>query len=278
MLSLFKRYRMARTPNQHVHPFTFMTLCERVKPMSQVEFEFAQQSLEFSSDWLYQHQANGCYSDAGHMVVQNKNAAGFQDSLYQHLAARSLPVVLSNCHETLLNALPVMALDDQEVGLINIGHRFDLKQTLDLQLGSVFHFALTRYSNTRLFCLGIDESLQANQVVEYAEDLGVNWLTLSECSFRFRNNLKAQLASYIEHCDQLIISIDLASLVSTMGVDENHALDNQMVLRTLRQCVLSGKVKLIQLVGAKDKLIYSRQTKEVFDELFALSPEITYVA
>ncbi|OXX73387.1 arginase family protein [Vibrio sp. V03_P4A6T147] len=278
MLSLFKRYRMSRTQSQPAYPFTFMTLCEQIKPMSQVEFEFAQQSLEFASDWLYQRQSTPCYSDAGHIVVKDKNATRFQDTLSHQLALSSVPVVLANCHEMLLNALPVMAFENDEIGIVSIGHHFELKQTLDLQVGSAFHFALSRYNNTRLFCIGIDEMHQSNQVWEYAEDLGCDWLTLNECGFRHRNQLKSQLGHYIEHCDQLIVTIDLASLVPGVGVDENNALDNQMVLRTLRQCALSGKVKLIQLVGAKDKLIYSKQTKEILDELCALSPDVIHAA
>ena len=42
----------------------------------------------------------------------------------------------------------------------------------------------------------------------------------------------------------------------------------------LRQLVLSGKVKMIQLIGAKDKLIYSKETKAIIDELNRLSVDM----
>lgn len=276
MLSLFKRYRLSRTAVPHISAFTFMTVCERVKPMSRVEFEFAQQSLEFASDWLYQQQSNPNYADAGHLVLNDASDARYQHVLSRHLALSSVPVVLANCHELLLNALPVLALDNDEIGMIHVGHDFELKQTLDPQVGSVYHFALSRFSNARLFCLGIDAERVPSQTWEYAEDLGCDWLTEEECSFRNRNQLKSQLGHYIEHCDQLVLSVDLASLVPGNGLDEHKILDNQLVLRAIRQAVMSGKVKMIQLVGAKDKLIYSKQTKEIVDELCSLSAEVAH--
>ncbi|PAR64815.1 arginase, partial [Vibrio metoecus] len=63
MLSLFKRYRLHRTPSHPTSTFGFMTVCQRVKPMSLVEFEFAQQSLDVASDWLYQQQSGMKYAD-----------------------------------------------------------------------------------------------------------------------------------------------------------------------------------------------------------------------
>ncbi|MGF1689965.1 arginase [Photobacterium kagoshimensis] len=278
MLSIFKRYRMRHNHNQPIHPFTLMTVCERVKPMSQATFEFAQQSLELASYWLYPQQSNPSYSDAGHFVLEGNNDIAFQHSLSKHLGLHSIPVVLSNCHETLLHALPIVALKDKEIGLINIGHRFDLKQTLDVQVGSAFHFALNRYDNTRLLCLGIDEEIQTGQLYEYAEDLGVNWLSSDEYSFRNRTSHKSQLLSYTNHCDHLVITIDLAALMPSAGFDDNNRLNNKMILRTLRQCVSSGKVKMIQLIGAKDNLICSRQTKEILDALCELPPILTHAA
>ncbi len=66
-----------------------------------------------------------------------------------------------------------------------------------------------------------------------------------------RTQLKGQLSGYIEHSEQLVINIDLASLVLWNGLETHKVLDNQVVLRVLRQMILSGKVRYIQLVGAK---------------------------
>ncbi len=274
MLSLFKRYRFHRNVMPPVSPFTFLTVCERVQPMSRVEFEFAQQSMEFSSDWLYKQQTNGTYSDAGHFVVEGNVDYSYQELLSRYLSLCSVPIVLANCHELLLKAMPVLALDNDDIGVIHIGHSFELKQSLDLRLGSVFHFMLSRFRNTRAFFIGVDKERTQPQVFEYAEDMGCDWVTAEECNFRHRTQMKNQLSHYIDYCEQLVINIDLASLVPSTGLGDEGKLDNQMVLRILRQAILSKKVKLIQLVGAKDKLIYSKQTKEIVDELCSLSPEI----
>ncbi len=278
MFSLFKRYRFNRSIIHSISPFTFLTVCERIQPMTQVEFEFSQQSLELSSEWLYKQQANPNYSDAGHYVVTESN-----DGLYQELLTRcftlcSVPIVLSNCHESLLKAMPILALDNEDTGVIHIGHGFELKQTLEVSQGSAFHFMLSRFSNIRAFFIGIDAENTQPQIIDYAEDLGCDWLSTNECSFRNRSQLKSQLNHYIDHCDQLVINIDLASLVPSSALGDESVLDNQMILRILRQAILSKKVKLVQLVGAKDKLIYSKQTKEIVDELCALSPEVFHAA
>lgn len=275
MLSLFKRYRLSRSAVPHISAFTFMTVCERVKPMSRVEFEFAQHSLELSSEWLYQQQSNPNYADAGHLVIEDNGDYRYQDLVSRHLALSSVPVVLANCHEVLLKALPVIVLDNDEVGIIHIGHEFALKQSLEPQVGSVFHFALSRFANVRLFYMGIDPERVSGPMLEYAEDLGCNWVTHQESQFRNRSQLKTQLNHYMQHCDQLVLNIDLASLVPGRSLDDHAVLDLQMVLRVVRHAVLSGKVRMIQLVGAKDKLIYSKETKAIVDELCALSAEVT---
>ncbi|WP_136483696.1 arginase [Vibrio sp. H11] len=275
MLSLFKRYRLSRSAVPHISAFTFMTVCERVKPMSRVEFEFAQHSLELSSEWLYQQQSTPNYADAGHIVIEDKADFRFEDLISRNLALSSVPVVLANCHEVLLKALPVIVLDNDEVGIIHIGHELALKQSLEPQVGSVFHFALSRFANVRLFYMGIDPERVSGPMLEYAEDLGCNWVTHQESQFRHRSQLKTQLNHYMQHCDQLVLNIDLASLVPGRSLDDHAVLDLQMVLRVVRHAVLSGKVRMIQLVGAKDKLIYSKQTKAIVDELCALSAEVT---
>jgi len=278
MLSLFKRYRMSRTPVHPVSPFTFLTVCERVKPMTLVEFEFAQQSMEFSSDWLYKQQGNPHYSDAGHYIVQDSADFRYQELLSRYFSLCSVPIVLANCHELLLKAVPLLVLDNEDVGVIHIGRSFELKQTLEPHLGSVYHFMLSRYRNSRVFFIGADVERTPAQTMEYAEDLGCDWLSADECNFRHRSLLKNQLNHYIDYCDQLVINVDLASLVPSTGLVDDVVLDTQIVLRILRQAILSKKVKLVQLVGAKDKLIYSKQTKELVDELCSLSPDVIQVA
>ncbi|MGL4827901.1 MAG: arginase [Vibrio sp.] len=278
MLSLFKRYRLHRTSSHPTSTFGFMTVCQRVKPMSLVEFEFAQQSLDVASDWLYQQQSGWKTMDANHYLLEGQHHTAFQQALNQSVAMGVLPVAFSNCHEVLLHSLPVLAQDNPSFGIVHIGHSFELKSSLDLQVGSAFHFALSRFSQAKLFCIGIDAEHINAQTLEYAEDLGCDWVSHEECGFLNRAQLKTQLSGYIEHCEQLVLNIDLASLVPSNGLESNKVLDNQVVLRVLRQIVLSGKVRYIQLVGAKDKLIYSKQTKEIVDELMSLAPHLVHAA
>lgn len=273
MLSLFKRYRLTRATPQTMSLFTFLTVCERLKPMSLIEFEAAQQSLEFAADWLYQQGQPALNSE--YMTLNLEDEKPFQDLIRLQITRHTIPVVMGNCHELILSALPILLreYDSQELGIIHVGHHFELKASLDRQLGSAYHFALSAYSQTRLFYLGVDTQAVDSQVLDYAEDLGCDWLTEQEFHFRHRHQVKSQLTPYIEHCDRIVISIDLASLTPLNQLNESRALDIQMVLRVLRQIILSGKVAMIQLIGAKDKLIYSKQTKTIIDELNRLSSE-----
>ncbi len=274
MRNLFKRYRLGHPAQGRVRPFTFMTVCQQVKPMSLVAFEFSQQSLEFASDWLYQQQPSNSYGDAGHFVIDKGELLRFQENLTRYMTMNSIPVLLSNCHETLVSAMPALLPDETEetLGFVSIGEKFALKQTLGLQLDSAFHFILSRYPQARLFTMGIDEHLVTPEAVEYAEDMACDWLSLDECSFRQRNNVKARLSSFVARNDHLVVNIDLASLVPPVhGIDDVRVIDHQVALRALNQCLASGKVKLIQLVGASDKLIYSRENKALVDRLCSLS-------
>ncbi|MCV5754853.1 hypothetical protein OFN51_39240, partial [Escherichia coli] len=70
----------------------------------------------------------------------------------------------------------------------------------------------------------------------------------------------------------------LGSLSTKNNLEGTPSLDIQMVLRTLRLCLVSGKVKAIQLVGDRDRLVYSRQTKAILEELYQMAPLLDHAA
>ena len=279
MLSFFKRYKLHRANKSiHHYPFSFMTVCEHLAPMSHGTFELAAQSLENASDWLYQQHDQGSAANLGHFSHHQIETGDFQKALSLSLSRHSVPVVLSNCTEAMLSMLPVVVSNNDEVGIIHIGHKINLDPTLEPRVGSAFHFALSRFQNVRLFFAGTSEQDTKQEAWEYAEDQGCDWVTDREFTFRFRNHLKQQVGNYLDHCDQIIVSIDLASLLTKNNLDGTPALDIQMVLRTIRLCLVSGKIKAIQLVGDRDRLIYSKQTKAILEELYQMAPLIDHAA
>lgn len=279
MLSFFKRYKLHRANKLiHHYPFSFMTVCEHLAPMSHGTFELADQSLENASDWLYQQHDQGSAANLGHFSHHQIETGDFQEALSLSLSRHSVPVVLSNCTEAMLSMLPVVVSSNDEVGIIHIGHKMNLDPTLEPRVGSAFHFALSRYQNVRLFFAGTSEQDTKQEAWEYAEDQGCDWVTDREFTFRFRNHLKQQVGNYLDHCDQIIVSIDLASLLTKNHLDGTPALDIQMVLRMIRLCLVSGKVKAIQLVGDRDRLVYSKQTKAILEELYQIAPLIDHAA
>lgn len=267
MLSLFKRSKTKIHPTAP-HYGLFSTVSQRLKPMTEFEFEMAEQSLEAAFDWFYPSVSN--YLNGGHCSIENANYGLFQAHLSQCLGSRLLPVILTNAHETMVSIIPVLDMNQGDIGIVSINQQFEMSQSLDLRVSSAYHFVLSQYNNCRLFCVGIDETQQPANAFEYAEDQGCDWLTHSECHFRHRFQVKNQVATFINHCDELVLDIDLDSLID--GFARPNALDMQTVLRLIRQCVMSGKVKLIQVVGVHDKLIYSKQAKMILDEVAALLP------
>ncbi|MGR5407336.1 arginase [Vibrio sp. PNB22_8_1] len=279
MLSFFKRYKLHREKKQiHHYPFSFMTVCERITPMSNNAFELADQSLENASDWLYQQHDQNCAANLGHFSHKQIEQGYFQEALSLSLSRHSIPVILSNCTEAILSMLPIVVSDQDEIGIINIGHKMNLKPTLEPCLGSAYHFALSRYQNVRLFFAGVSTQHTKQSTLEYAEDQGCDWVTDREFTFRHRNHLKQQITNYLDHCDSAIITIDLASLLVKSNLDGAPALDLQMMLRTIRLCLVSGKVKTIQLVGDSEHLVYSKQTKAILEELYQMAPLIDHAA
>ncbi|MGP8308459.1 arginase [Vibrio sp. YIC-376] len=280
MLSFFKRYKFHHTTKapMHHYPFSFMTVCEHVAPMSKGAFELADQSLDNASEWLYQQHDQTTAADCGHFTHTKLENGDFQEALSLSLSRHSIPVLVTNCTEAILSMLPVVVSCQDEVGIVSIGHKMHLKPTLEPRVGSAFHFALSRYQNVRLFFAGVNEQDIKQETWEYAEDQGCDWVTAREFTFRHRNNVKQQVSNYLDHCNQIIVSVDLGSLVAKNNLDGDMSLDIQMVLRTIRLCLVSGKVKAIQLVGDRDRLVYSRQTKAIIEELYQIAPLIDHAA
>ncbi len=280
MLSFLKRYKFNQTTDAptHHYPFSFMTVCEHLAPISKGAFELADQSLENASEWLYQQHDRTTAINCGHFTHTQLKEGDAQQTLSLSLSRHSIPVLLTNCTEVILPMMPVVVSNQDEVGIVSIGHQMYLNQTLEPRLGSAFHFTLSRYQNVRLFFAGVNEQEIKQETWEYAEDLGCDWVTSREFTFRHRNSVKHQVSNYLDHCDHVVISIDLGSLITKNNLDGDLSLDIQMVLRVIRLSLVSGKVKVIQLVGDRDPLIYSRQTKAIIAELYQIAPLINHAA
>lgn len=271
MFGLFRRNKTHSITGNSSQKLALLTVSEQLKPMKQVDFEMANQSLEEMFEWLSTVDQS-YWLNAGHFNLSEQPAGKYQLHLSRFLGTSTLPVVLTNNCETLLYSLPLLHSPRKEFGIIHIGRQFELKASLEPSQGSAYHFALSRYNECRLFCLGIDNVNQNERVYEYAEDLGCDWLTLPECRFSHRFHVKQQLATYLAHCKEVIVNIDLECLYPLSRLERSSALEVQMVNRMLRQILVSGKVRQIQLVGYKDKHLFSKQTQSVIHQLTEMFP------
>lgn len=271
MFGLFRRNKSPSITGVMSHRLVLLSVSERLKPMTQVDFEMADQSLEEMYDWIAEMDDH-CWLNGGHFNLQQHASSQFQCDLSRYLGSDTLPVVLTNNNETMLHSLSVANMPSRELGIVHIGRQFEIKATLEPEQGSAFHFAMSRYHECRLFCLGIDPQSQDERTFEYAEDLGCDWMTLPECSFSGRFHVKQQLANYLSHCDDVMVNIDLSCLYPLSRFEKGSALDIQLVNRMTRQLLVSGKVRMVQLVGYKDKHLYSKQTQSLLHELAQIFP------
>ncbi|HAS62396.1 MAG TPA: arginase [Vibrio sp.] len=277
MFGLFRRNKTHSITGVSSFSMVLMSISQQIKPIKQVEFEMADQSLQDVFDWLAE-QENSRWLNGGHYMLSEQMIGRYQLNLSRYLGSQTLPVVFSNCTEGMLHVLPLLNTTNKELGVIHIGNQFEMKPTLEPELGSAYHFALARFNELRLFCMGIDGVRQSEKELEYAEDLGCDWLTLPECQFSHRFQLKEQLASFLSHCDQVVLNIDLASLCPQSQVGTERYLEVHMVSRIIRHSLMSGKVKMVQLVGWKDKHIFSKSTLAILQELSEMVPTNDKVA
>lgn len=266
MFEFFRRNKTENVTGLPLHHLTLISVSEQLKSTKQVDFEMADQSLQEVYEWLSQHDKY-CWVNGGHYNLNEHPVGKYQLYLSNHLGTQTLPVVLTNNTETLLHSLPLLVSARKELGIVHIGRSFELNATLEPEKGTAFHFALSRYSECRLFCLGLDDAHLDERTLEYAEDMGCDWFALQECSFGHRFQIKHQLASYLAHCDDILLNIDLDSLCPVSRLETGAAVDLQVVNRIIRQLLISGQVRQIQLVGYKDRHLYSKGTANLLHEL-----------
>lgn len=271
MFGLFRRNKDHNIKEMLSHRLVLLSVSEKLKPMKQVDFEMADEGLEQIYQWIVELEGFS-WLNGGHYNLTEQSANKYQLQLSRYLGTEALPVVFTNNSETLLYSLPLLHSTKQDLGIVHIGRDFELKASLEPEQGSAYHFALSRYNECRLFCLGVDLSKHSERLLEYAEDLGCDWMTGEECSFSHRFQVKNQLSSFLAHCNDVVVNIDLSCLYPVSRLEQGTALDVQMVNRMIRQLLISGKVRQVQLVGYKDKHLYSKQTKSIMHELTQLFP------
>ncbi|MGF1777043.1 hypothetical protein [Vibrio nomapromontoriensis] len=278
MLSVFKQLWKNRYHPTVEHKLPIFTVCESIKPISNVAFEDAESLLETAYDWLTGQSHSHSMRNLGHFPLLSVYSAdrpyfespyantSLNTLLVEELSYGATPMVITNCHETLLNLLPSLIIDSDQIGIININADFLMDQTLEVKTGSMLHFALNRHNECRAFHIGIDPNAASKSQLDYAEDMGCDWALLSEVNYRNKGMIKSQVARFLHHCDKVIITIDLPSISKTMSKLENQKLELSMVLRILRQCMSSNKTTLIQLVGNKEEHIYSASTQLIVEQ------------
>ncbi|EGU29218.1 arginase [Vibrio scophthalmi] len=277
MFGLFRRNKNHDPVGVSTHSMALISAAQLLKPMKTVEFEMAEQSLSDVFEWMTE-QNHSRWSNGGHFLLSDQMVGRYQLNLSRYLGSNSLPVVFTNSTETILHALPLLHVPNKELGIIHVGNQFENKATLEPEMGSAYHFALARFNQCRLFYIGIDSRLQNEKTFEYAEDLGCDWLTLPECEFSHRLQLKQQVSSYLSYCDEVVLNIDLESLCAKSRLEVDRNLDVQIVTRIIRQCLISGKVKMVQLVGWKDKHVFAKSTQIILQELAGMVPSTDQVA
>lgn len=277
MFGIFRRHRLIQNAGICVYPYTFFTVCKWVRPMSLAEYELSEQSLDNVSDWLDNSRAGRRSShdfDYHHYSIRPNCVENLQTSLSRCFSMQSVPVIFSNCHETLLDVVASLLQDGGTLGVLDICKSFNLKPSLELCYGSAFQFLLSKYDRFGATYLGIDAQCpDSEQQQERAADFGCDWLTLDEYRLKHKSVIQEKVAHYLNHYDQSILVVDLDSLHPKHELD-NKVIDISMVLKTIEQCMASDQLRLIMLVGRRDNAIYSRETKAIYQQIKTLSAQV----
>lgn len=239
--------------------------------MSNQQFIMNQKVLAPSSEWyLNKKQIDPkLFEKGGHFALAHENRFGNQlwlQNLILWLESDRLPVIMSNCHDTMSTNIEPVAMKGS-VGVISIGRDFHMSVDSTLQAGSAYHRILTKYDQMQFLGLGIDEEKLSASELEYAEDMNCYWLTKAECNLRHRHQIKDQLYSFGAKVEQLVIDIDLASIIAHYRNQTTVGIDLPWLTQVLRYCISSGKLKLVQLVGDREYLVYSKQVLTLLETI-----------
>lgn len=270
---MFERFisTWLKSTNKVTMKLVFSSQYMQLPNMSNQQFIANQSALAPSYDWYSSKQTvdSDLFENGGHFALTHENRFGNQlwlQNLETWLEGERLPVIMSNCHDTINTNIEPIAKKGS-VGIISIGRDFHMSVDSKLQTGSAYHRVLSQYDQLQFLGLGIDEDKLSASELEYAEDMNCYWLTKAECNLRYRHQIKEQLYSFGAKVEQLVIDIDLASIIAHYRNQTTVGIDLPWLLQVLRYCISSGKLKLVQLVGDREYLVYSKQVLTLLETM-----------
>ncbi len=270
---MFERFinMWLKPANKVTMKLVFSSQYMQLPNMLNQQFIANQSALSESYDWYANKRTidTEMFEKGGHFALTHENRFGTQlwlQSLETWLEGEKLPVMISNCHDTInINIEPIAKKGS--VGVISIGRDFHMSVDSKLQTGSAYYRALSKYDQLLFLGLGIDEDKLNASELEFVEDMNCYWLTKSECNLRYRHQIKEQLYSFGAKVEQLVIDIDLASIIAHYRNQTTVGIDLPWLVQVIRYCISSGKLKLVQLVGDREYLVYSKQVLTLLETM-----------
>lgn len=161
------------------------------------------------------------------------------------------------------------------VGIINFDAHFELRPTLSVRSGSVFHSALCyskeHHRDFHYFGLGICDRANSQAMFKLAEDLGCEWLLDSQITPRNKKAVQAKLDKYIDSVDVIQLSIGLdvfsASIAPGVNMTQMQGVGLPMVEWAIKHIMASEKVKLVDIAELNPEYDYANQTAKLAAKL-----------
>nr|WP_086939795.1 hypothetical protein [Thaumasiovibrio occultus] len=228
------------------------------------ELDPVRQQLRGYCSWVNQHLTPGTTPFA-------QGETGFDHvsmpMSFKHLASDAmsdnhLPVIVANCHASVLDVLAGL---ESRAGVININHHLLLQQTLQLEARSVFHFALSQWPSLSYLAIGVDEKKEKESVLEYADSLDCYWFSEQQCRYRYSRHLLQQVEAFVGGLDQVVLNIDLKSLVTDNPISGDRALNIALVAKIVKQCLASKKIVAVHVVGEDSATLGSEEALRLLD-------------
>jgi hypothetical protein len=241
-----------------------------IKPMTD-EYrlcEDAEQAIEYAFHWYEKTDRSHALpiKNGGYFPITASNiveSMEFSQHVNHLVKKHALPIVFSNSCESLTECLA--NIDRGRVGVININHRMDLVNNISFIPMQAYASILNKNSTISLLSIGVFEEYHTASELELAESMGVEHLNSPSFYSASPFELDRDLELFIAKNEAITINIDLRTIVRGMTTQPPYAIDFGLVLSVMNLCMQSGKVRLIQMTGDNEALIFSKEVKSVLD-------------
>src|SRR5690606_23366430 len=214
-------------------------------------------------------------SDFGNIICEGndlENARKEQiQSVSELIQKNYFPVILGGGHETAVGNFVALAEHVDDIGIVNIDARYDLRNPVEGSTsGTPFfemaHFCRENGRDFNYFCMGIQPTGNTEALFQRADDLNVTTVLADNVHADLNQSL-IQLEKFLDQHAAIYLSLDLDVLDGAFapGVSAPcvNGLNPFQVKSILRKIIQSRKVKLFDVVELNPEFDQDNRTAKL---------------